>query len=102
MRRTIKGRLDRGAREFETRVHEHEGEVMGIARRDVVTVPPTISIKGAAETMAAYKTRRLPIAHPGTEKLEGIVISRDIINFSEVEKNTESYRRSIKEISLLQ
>lgn len=81
MRRTIKGRLDRGAREFETRVHEHEGEVMGIARRDVVTVPPTISIKGAAETMASYKTRRLPIAHPGTEKLEGIVISRDIINF---------------------
>jgi CBS domain-containing protein len=81
MRRTIQGKLDRGAREFETRVHEHEGEVMGIARRDVVTVPPTISIKGAAETMASYKTRRLPITHPGTERLEGIVISRDIINF---------------------
>jgi CBS domain-containing protein len=81
MRRTIQGRLDRGAREFETRIHEHEGEVMGIARRDVVTVPPTISIKGAAETMASYKTRRLPITHPGTEKLEGIVVSRDIINF---------------------
>jgi len=81
MRRTIQGRLDRGAREFETRIHEHEGEVMGIARRNVVIVPPTISIKGAAETMASYKTRRLPITHPGTEKLEGIVISRDIINF---------------------
>lgn len=81
MRRTIQGRLDRGTREFETRVHEHEGEVMGIARKDVVTVPPTISIKGAAETMASYKTRRLPITHPGTEKLEGIVVSRDIINF---------------------
>lgn len=81
MRRMIQGRLDRGAREFETRVHEHEGEVMEIARRDVVTVPPTISIKGAAETMAYYRTRRLPITHPGTGKLEGIVISRDIINF---------------------
>jgi CBS domain-containing protein len=81
MRRMIQGRLDRGAREFETRLHEHEGEIMGIARRDVVTVPPTISIKGAAETMTSYKTRRLPITHPGTEKLEGIIISRDIINF---------------------
>lgn len=81
MRRLIQGRLDRGPREIETRVHEHEGEVMGIARRDVVTVPPTISIKGAAETMISYKTRRLPICHPGTEKLEGIVITRDIVNF---------------------
>jgi CBS domain-containing protein len=81
MRRTIQGRLDRGAREFETRIHEHEGEVMGIARRNVVTIPPTISIKGAAETMSSYKTRRLPIIHPGTGKLEGIVITRDIINF---------------------
>jgi CBS domain-containing protein len=81
MRRTIQGRLDRGAREFETRIHEHEGEVMKIVRRAVVTAPPTISIKSAAETMVSYKTRRLPITHPGTEKLEGIVISRDIINF---------------------
>jgi CBS domain-containing protein len=81
MRKMIQGRLDRGSREFKTRVHEHEGEVMGIARRDVITVPPTISIKGAAETMSEYKTRRLPITHPGTEKLEGIVITRDIIDF---------------------
>ncbi len=81
MRRTIQGRLDRGAREFETRIHEHEGEVMGIARRNVVTIPPTISIKGAAETMSSYRTRRLPIVHPGTGRLEGIVITRDIINF---------------------
>lgn len=81
MKRTIQGRLDRGPREFETRIHEHEGEVMGLARRDVVTAPPTISIKGAAETMASYRTRRLPITHPGTGKIEGIVISRDIINF---------------------
>jgi CBS domain-containing protein len=81
MRKTIKGRLDRGTREFETRIHEHEGEVMGIARRDVITVPPTISIKGAAETMVSYKTRRLPIIHPGTGVLEGIVITRDIVNF---------------------
>jgi CBS domain-containing protein len=81
MRKMIQGRLDRGSREFKTRVHEHEGEVMGIARRDVITVPPTISIKGAAETMSEYRTRRLPITHPGTEKLEGIVITRDIIDF---------------------
>ena len=81
MRRMIQGRLDRGTREFETRIHEHEGEIMGIARRAVVTVPPTISIKSAAETMVSYKTRRLPITHPGTERLEGIVISRHIVNF---------------------
>ncbi len=81
MKRIFRGKLDRGAREFKTRKPKYKGGVMGIARKDVVTVPPTISIKGAAETMTSYKTRRLPITHPGTGKLEGIVISRDIINF---------------------
>ncbi len=81
MRRLIQGKFDRGSREIETRIHEREGEVMGIARRNVVTVPPTISIKGAAETMVSYKTRRLPVVHPGTGVLEGIVISRDLVDF---------------------
>lgn len=81
MRDFIYGKLDRGPIEFGSRRAEKEREVMKIARRSVVTVPPTINIKGAAETMLEYNVRRLPIVQPGTSAIKGIVITRDIIDF---------------------
>ncbi|RZN47578.1 CBS domain-containing protein [archaeon] len=81
MRDFIYGKLDRGPIEFGSRRAEKEREVMKIARRNVVTVPPTINIKGAAETMLEYNVRRLPIVQPGTSAIKGIVITRDIIDF---------------------
>lgn len=73
--------MDRGPLEFKTRTSEHEGDVMSIARREVVIAPQTITIKEAAETMVKNKFRRLPITDPGTGKLRGIVTSMDILDF---------------------
>lgn len=71
---------ERGALEFGTRVAERES-IMFIAAKEVVTIPPTMSIKGAAETMTKYGFRRLPVADPGTNRLLGIIGSSDIIDF---------------------
>ncbi len=73
--------LDRGPVEFESRNFEHEGDVMSIAQKEVVSIPPTISIKEAAEIMVKNKFRRLPITDPGTRKLIGIITSMDILDF---------------------
>jgi len=73
--------MDRGSLEFKTRTSEHEGDVMSIARREVVTAPQSITIQQAAETMVKNKFRRLPITDPGTGKLRGIVTSMDILDF---------------------
>lgn len=73
--------MDRGPIEFESRTFEHEGDVMSIAKKEVVTIPQTATIKEAAEIMVKNKFRRLPITNPGTGKLLGIVTSMDILNF---------------------
>jgi CBS domain-containing protein len=73
--------MDRGPLEFKTRTAEHEGDVMSIARREVVTAPQSITIQEAAEKMVKNKFRRLPITDPGTGKLRGIVTSMDILDF---------------------
>jgi CBS domain-containing protein len=54
---------------------------MGACHREVVTVPPTTTIMGAARTMVGYDYRRLPVADPGTRQIEGICTVLDIINF---------------------
>ncbi len=72
---------ERSALEFGTRVAEREGSIMSIAAKEVITIPPTMTIKGAAETMTRYGFRRLPVADPGTNRLLGIVGSSDIIDF---------------------
>lgn len=73
--------LDRGPLEFESHNSEHEGDVMSIAKKVVVTAPQSTTIKEAAETMVKNKFRRLPITDPGTGKLLGIVTSMDILDF---------------------
>lgn len=73
--------MDRGPLEFKTHASEHEGDVMSLARREVVTAPQSATIKEAADTMVKNKFRRLPITDPGTGKLQGIVTSMDILDF---------------------
>ncbi len=72
---------DRGSLEFGSKKVKHEGSVMSIATRGVVTVPPTTTIKGAAEAMTKHGFRRLPVADAGTKRLLGIIGSSDIIDF---------------------
>ena len=54
---------------------------MPLARKPVITIPPTTRIKNAAEIMVNHKVRRLPVTDPGTQKLMGILRTRDIIDF---------------------
>jgi len=75
------GAHDRGALEFKSHIHREEGDVMTLARKPIVTATPTTSIKGAAELMTKHKVRRLPIVRSGTRKLQGMVRSRDIVDF---------------------
>jgi CBS domain-containing protein len=77
---SVKSR-DRGPLEFESHASEHEGDVMSIAKKTVVTAPQSATIKEAAEIMVKNKFRRLPITNPGTGQILGIVTSMDILDF---------------------
>ena len=54
---------------------------MPIAKRTVITIPPTTRIKDAVELMVKNKIRRLPVVDPGTKRLIGIITTRDILDF---------------------
>ena len=77
----MQGKLDRGPVEFKSHIAEQSGEVMAIATTEVISIPPTKSIIGAAGEMTRCGFRRLPVTDAGTKKLRGIVTSGDIINF---------------------
>ena len=74
------GKFDRGPVNFESRKAVREGEIMAIASREVVSVPPTITIIGAIEKMTICGFRRLPVTDAGTHRLRGIVTAGDIID----------------------
>ena len=54
---------------------------MTLAKKDVISIPPTKTIKEAAEMMIEHGFRRLPVTHPGSNKLLGIVTAMDILDF---------------------
>jgi len=75
------GKFDRGPVDFKSHIVHQNGEIMTIATRDVVSVPPTTTILGAVETMTTCRFRRLPVTDAGTGKIRGIITSGDVINF---------------------
>jgi CBS domain-containing protein len=77
----IKGSRDRGPKEFKSHVVQKQGEVMNIAERNVITVPPLTSIKNVATLMKERDVRRLPVVDPGTKRLEGMARAIDILDF---------------------
>ena len=78
---SINRKSNTGAIERETKVHDKEGDIMAIATRDVVSIPPSKSIKDTAKIMMEHEFRRLPITDPGSGKLLGIVTVIDILDF---------------------
>ncbi len=72
---------DRGPVEFKSRVSSRPGDVMMVASKDVVSVPPTMTIMGVVKTMVTYGFRRIPVADAGTNRLVGIITSIDLIDF---------------------
>lgn len=74
-------RIKTGPVDFDERISKHEGGVMVVASREVLTMPPTTSIINAIRTMTGNGFRRIPVTDAGTNRLEGIVTSVDIIDF---------------------
>ncbi len=54
--------------------------IMDIASKDVITIPPTSTIKSAVELMVENRFRRLPVTDPGSNHLIGILGSSDIVD----------------------
>ncbi|MEM2102542.1 MAG: CBS domain-containing protein [Candidatus Bathyarchaeia archaeon] len=81
-RRSIK---DKGARSLKSLkrhpAKKREGEIMSIARSPIVTMAPTMPIYDAVQIMVKQGFRRIPIADPGTKKLEGIITATDIVDY---------------------
>ncbi|KZX10478.1 CBS domain-containing protein [Methanobrevibacter oralis] len=77
----VRKSMNRGSVEHETKVHDRQGDIMAIASKDVVSIPPTKSIKDTAEVMMEHKFRRLPVTDPGSGKVLGIITVMDILDF---------------------
>ncbi|MGP8321813.1 MAG: CBS domain-containing protein [Methanosarcinaceae archaeon] len=75
------GTMDVRPVNLKAKISEHEGDIMTVATKDVVTVPPTTTIMGAIKTMTSKGFRRVPITDAGTNRLEGVVTSVDVIDF---------------------
>lgn len=60
---------------------KREGEILHVAKSPVVTMAPTTPIYDGIRIMTKEGFRRIPIANPGTRKLEGIVTATDVINY---------------------
>lgn len=67
--------------DFKSRISEHEGRILHLSTRNVVTLPPTATIMEAIKIMTEKRFRRIPIADAGTQRLEGVITSVDIIDF---------------------
>ncbi|WP_135606544.1 CBS domain-containing protein [Methanococcoides sp. NM1] len=78
---TTSGTMDRGAFDFHTRISEHEGDIMSVATREVITAPPTTRIIDAIKIMTKKNFRHIPLTDAGTNRIEGIVTSFDVIDF---------------------
>jgi CBS domain-containing protein len=67
--------------DFKSRISQKPGDIMTVASRDVVTIPPTMPVIEAVKTMLKHGFRRLPVVDAGTSRLKGIVTSQDIVDF---------------------
>ncbi len=75
------GIIRAGPIDFDERIAEHEGSIMSVSTRDVVTIPPTTTIISAIKTMTEKGFRHIPVTDAGTNRLEGMVTSVDVIDF---------------------
>jgi CBS domain-containing protein len=85
----------RGEGNLSLRVHakKHEGEILNVAKTDVVTMAPTTPILDAVQMMTKEGFRRIPITDPGTKELRGIITATDIIDYLGGGKKFEMVRR---------
>ncbi len=70
-----------GPREFKMHKAEKHSEIMAIAEKNVITTHPNNSIKNVAKLMKKHDFRRIPVTDAGTNRLEGMAIGIDILDF---------------------
>lgn len=63
-----------------TDIYLNKKDIFRIATKDVVSVPITTSIIDTAKIMEKYSFRRIPITDAGTNRINGIVTTVDIVN----------------------
>jgi CBS domain-containing protein len=86
----------RGEGNLSLKVHpskKHEGEILSVAKTDVVTMAPTTPVLDAVRMMAKEGFRRIPITNPGTKALEGIITATDIVDYLGGGRKFEMVRR---------
>jgi len=84
MRKEAFRRSLKGSGPLELKAHpskKQEGEIVQIAKTEVVAVAPTTPIYDTIQTMSKRRFRRVPIASPATRLLEGIITATDIVDY---------------------
>ena len=64
-----------------TFVKKHEGNVMSIAEKNVISTHPLNSVKNVAKMMKDHDFRRIPVTDAGTKRLLGLATAMDILDF---------------------
>jgi CBS domain-containing protein len=76
-----KGARGRHPKKVGSRVVEKVGGIMRAASVNVISTHSSNTIKNVAALMRDNDVRRLPVIHPGSGKLEGLVTAIDILDF---------------------
>lgn len=77
----VRKSMNRGSFEHKTKIAEHDGDIMLLGKKEVVSIPQTTTIKETAHIMVENNFRRLPVTDPGSGKILGIVTAMDILDF---------------------
>ncbi len=64
-----------------TKKADNDGDLMDIARKEVITASPSTPIIEIANLMSQNDIRRIPITDSGSGKLLGIITNMDILDF---------------------
>lgn len=84
MRREASRRSLREKGPLELKAHptkKQEGEIVQIAKTEVVTVASTTPVYDTIQIMSRRRLRRIPIATPAKRLLEGMVTATDIVDY---------------------
>jgi CBS domain-containing protein len=75
------GIIDRSSLNIISKMLNQYRDILSIASKNIITLPPTTSIMGTVKTMLKHGFRRVPISDAGTNRLAGIITSLDIVDF---------------------
>ncbi len=55
--------------------------IVRVATTEVVSLPPTATVKSAVDTMVRYGFRRVPVTEPDDRTLVGVLTGRDVLEY---------------------